>query len=349
MDIDPDKTTFIPFVNDAVDYDAILIVSFGGPEGMDDVIPFMENVLRGRNIPRERIVEVSEHYRMFDGVSPINEQNRQLIAALEVELGEHGPVLPVYFGNRNWYPLLPDTLRQMREDGVKRALAFFTAMYSCWSGCRQYRENIYNAQQEVGEGAPVVDKIRMAYNHPLYIEASAERLQDAWDNIPDERKSAAHVIFSAHSIPMGMANKSAYVDQLMETCRLIGEMTGLEDWELVYQSRSGPPHQPWLEPDIVDHLDYLNSEGVKDVVVMPVGFISDHMEVIYDLDTEALQAAQEWDMSMVRAGTVGTHPKFIEMIRELIVERMSANPERRAIGLRPANHDICPPDCCLPR
>lgn len=347
--IDPDKTTYVPFDNEAVDYDAILIVSFGGPEGMDDVIPFMENVLRGRNIPRERILEVSEHYRMFDGVSPINEQNRQLIAALEKELAEHGPRLPVYFGNRNWHPLLPNTLRQMRDDGVKRALAFYTSMYSCWSGCRQYRENIFDAQQEVGDGAPIVDKIRMAYNHPLYIEASADRLQDAWDQIPKERQADARLVFTAHSIPLAMAEKSAYVAQLMETCRLIGEMAGLEDWDLVYQSRSGPPHQPWLEPDIVDHLEALHEKGVEDVVVMPVGFISDHMEVMYDLDTEALQATQEWAMNMVRVGTVGTHPKFIEMIRELIVERMTANPERRAIGVRPANHDICPPDCCLPR
>jgi ferrochelatase len=349
MMIDPDKTTYIPFDNEAVDYDAILIVSFGGPEGMEDVIPFMENVLRGRNIPRERIIEVSEHYRMFDGVSPINEQNRRLIAALEKELNNHGPRLPIYFGNRNWHPLLPDTLRQMRDDGVQRALAFFTSMYSCWSGCRQYRENIFNAQREVGDDAPIVDKMRMAYNHPLYIEANADRLQEAWQEISDERKSEARLVFTAHSIPMAMANQSAYVAQLEETCRLIGDMLGLEDWELVYQSRSGPPHQPWLEPDIVDHLEALNDEGVKDVVVMPIGFISDHMEVMYDLDTEAQQATQEWGMNMVRAGTVGTHPKFIEMIRELIVERMSADPERRAIGLRPANHDTCPPDCCLPR
>ena len=347
--IDPDKIIYVPFENGAVDYDAILIVSFGGPEGMDDVIPFMENVLRGRNIPRERIIEVSEHYRMFDGVSPINEQNRQLIAALEQELAVHGPRLPIYFGNRNWHPLLPNTLRQMRDDGVKRALAFYTSMYSCWSGCRQYRENVFDAQQEVGDGAPVVDKIRMAYNHPLYIEASAERVHDAWNQIPQDRQANARLVFTAHSIPLAMAEKSAYVAQLMETCRLIGERIGLEDWKLVYQSRSGSPHQPWLEPDIVDHLEALHEEGVKDVVVMPVGFISDHMEVMYDLDTEALQATQEWGMNMVRAGTVGTHPKFIEMIRELIVERMTANPERRAIGLRPPNHDICPPDCCLQR
>jgi ferrochelatase len=338
-----------PFDDEAVEYDALLIVSFGGPEGMDDVIPFMENVTSGRNIPRARLEQVSQHYRLFDGVSPINEQNRQLITALETYLAEHGPNLPVYWGNRNWHPLLLDTLRQMKADGVKRALAFYTAMYSCYSGCRQYRENIADAQAEVGDGAPVVDKIRMAYNHSLYISATADRLQNALAQIPDERRDRMRLVFTAHSIPLGMAHNSAYVAQIKETCRLVAAEVGIADWDLVYQSRSGPPQQPWLEPDICDHLGALHNEGVQDVVNMPVGFISDHMEVIYDLDTEARQVAQDLGINFVRAATVGTHPQFIQMIHDLIIERMTANPERLAIGLRPANHDFCPPNCCLAR
>lgn len=338
-----------PFAEEAAEYDALLIVSFGGPEGMEDVIPFMENVTRGRNIPRNRLEEVSQHYKLFNGVSPINEQNRKLITALEEYLAENGPDLPIYFGNRNWHPLLPDTLRQMKEDGVQRALAFFTSMYSCYSGCRQYRENIADARAAVGDGAPIVDKIRMAYNHPLYISATADRLKDALNQIHDARRDAARLVFTAHSIPLGMANNSAYVAQIKETCRLVAAEVGISEWDLVYQSRSGPPHQPWLEPDICDHLEALHNDGIEDVVNMPVGFISDHMEVMYDLDTEALQVAQELGMNFVRAATVGTHPQFIQMIRDLIVERMTANPERPAAGLRPANHDFCPPNCCLPR
>lgn len=334
-----------PFQDEAVDYDALLVVSFGGPEGMADVIPFMENVTRGRNIPRHRLEEVSEHYKLFDGVSPINAQNRALITALEEELAAHDIQLPIYWGNRNWHPLLPDTLRQMRDDGIQRALAFFTSMYSCYSGCRQYRENIADAQATVGEGAPHVDKIRMAYNHPLFIEANADRLRDALAELP----SVERVIFTAHSIPLAMAHNSAYVAQLEETSRLVAEATGVDEWDLVYQSRSGPPHQPWLEPDICDHLTTLHAEGINAVAVMPIGFVSDHMEIIYDLDTEARQVTDELGMQMVRARTVGTHPQFVAMIRELVVERMTAHPVRRAVGLRPANHDFCPPNCCLPR
>lgn len=346
--IDPDPATYNPYDNSATEYDALLILSFGGPEGMDEVIPFMENVLRGRNIPRERIEEVSEHYKLFNGVSPINEQNRQLIAALETKFADEGLDLPVYWGNRNWHPLLPDTLRQMRDDGVERALVFFTSMYSSYSGCRQYRENIWDAQQEV-EDAPRIDRLRFGYNHPLYIEANTANLREAYSQFPEDRRESVRLVFTAHSIPSAMANNSAYVDQLQETARLIADDLGIESWDLVYQSRSGPPHQPWLEPDVVDFLEELHNDGVQDVILMPIGFISDHMEVLYDLDTEARQATDAWGMHMVRAATVGTHPKFIAMIYDLVVERMSADPQRAVIGLRPANHDICPPDCCLPR
>jgi len=328
-------------------YDAILIVSFGGPEGMDDVIPFLENVLHGRNVPRARLEEVAHHYTLFDGVSPINQQNRNLIAALQQELDAHGPQLPIYWGNRNWHPFLTDTMQQMADDGVQRALAFFTSMYSCYSGCRQYREDLYRAREAVGESAPAVDKIRMAYNHPLFIDANADCVRTVLEQIPAERRSATQIVFTAHSLPLAMARNSRYEAQLRETSDLVAKALGHENWTLVYQSRSGPPHQPWLEPDVCDYLEEQHAQGVTDVVVAPVGFISDHMEVIYDLDTEAKELADEMGLNMVRAASVGTHPSFIRMIRELIVERMVDRPERRAIGRYPANHDVCPATCCL--
>lgn len=329
-------------------YDALLLLSFGGPEGMDDVMPFLENVLRGRNVPHERMLEVAHHYEQFNGVSPINAQNRELIAALESELDAHHITLPIYFGNRNWHPFLTDTMQQMVDDGVQRALVFFTSIYSSYSGCRQYRENLYSAAQQLERGdAPHIEKIRMAYNHPLFIEANADRVTDALAQIPAERRSKAQVVFTAHSIPTVMAQNCRYVDQLLETGRLVAEAVGCESWQLVYQSRSGPPQVPWLEPDICDHLQELHSRGVQDVVVCPIGFISDHMEVIYDLDTEAQQLCGELGLNMVRAGTAGTHPAFVRMLRELIEERIEPNRAQRAIGRFPASHDLCPANCCL--
>lgn len=333
-------------------YDAILVVSFGGPEGMDDVIPFLENVLRGRNVPRERMIEVSHHYEQFGGVSPINAQNRALIAALEADMKAAGIDLPVYFGNRNWHPMLADTMRQMKEDGIKRALCFFTSMFSCYSGCRQYRENLYTAQIDVGDGAPEVDKIRMAYNHPGFIEANVDNLEKAFLQIAEENRPKSHVIFTAHSIPMAMANNSHYVRQLTEASRLVAEKLAerghsFAEWKLVYQSRSGAPHIPWLEPDICDYLEALGGQGVTDVAVLPIGFISDHMEVMYDLDDEAQEASGNAGMKMVRAASVGTHPAFVRMIRDLIVERMTPGAKRPIIGNYAANHDVCPVGCCL--
>ena len=328
-------------------YDALLIVSFGGPEGIDEVMPFLENVLRGKNVPPERMRAVAHHYELFGGVSPINEQNRQLIDALKAELEAHGPQLPIYWGNRNWHPLLADAIRQMRDDGIKRALAFVTSAYSSYSGCRQYREDIGRAQAEAGAAALVIDKLRAFYNHPGFVEPNVENVQDALAQIPEERRDAAPIAFTAHSIPMAMAEHCAYQAQLLETCRLVAEGVGHEHWQLVFQSRSGPPAQAWLEPDICDHLRNLRAAGVSDVVVAPVGFVSDHMEVIYDLDTEARQLAEEIGINLVRAATVGTHPKFISMIRELILERMTNDPERRALGTRGPSHDVCPADCCL--
>jgi ferrochelatase len=329
-------------------YDAVLIVSFGGPDGPDDVIPFLENVLRGRDVPRERMLEVAEHYQHFGGKSPINEQNRRLIAALERELAEHGPRLPVYWGNRNWHPLLTDTLRKMSAGGVRRALAFVTSAFSSYSGCRQYREDIARAQQEVGPAAPQVDKLRVYFNHPGFIEPMIERTRDALAQLPAERRNDALLLFTAHSIPQAMAEGCRYEAQLREACRLVGTGVGRDDWQLVYQSRSGPPRQPWLEPDIRDFLrEQQAKQPIQDVVVVPMGFISDHLEVLYDLDTEARDLCDELGIRMVRAATVGTHPRFVRMIRELIEERLSDAPHRLALGTLGPKEDVCPDDCCL--
>lgn len=326
-------------------YDALLVVSFGGPEGMDDVMPFLENVVRGRNVPRERLLGVAHHYEMFGGVSPINQQNRNLIAALKEELRANGPELPIYWGNRNWHPMLPDTLREMARDGVKNALAFVTSAYSSYSSCRQYRQNIADAQAEVGPGgnAPNVEKLRAFYNHPLFIEANLDRIRSAFSQL---RGVVDHLAFTAHSIPESMAANCDYVAQLNETARLIAETLGVENWKVVYQSRSGSPSQPWLGPDICDHLKQLKSDGITNVVIAPIGFVSDHMEVVYDLDVEAQSVAQELGLNVVRSATAGTHPLFVKMIRELILERVD-NAPARFVGSRGPAHSVCPVDCCV--
>ena len=328
-------------------YDAILIVSFGGPEGMDDVMPFLANVLRGRNVPESRMREVAHHYELFGGVSPINGQNRRLIAALEEGLEREGPRLPVYWGNRNWHPLLADTLRRMRDDRIGSALALVTSAYSSYSGCRQYREAIERARETIGPGAPRVEKLRAFYNHPGFVGPNVENLRAALAQVPEQRRAAARVAFTAHSIPAAMAAGCDYERQLLETCRLVAEGAGGANWRLVFQSRSGPPTQAWLEPDICDHLRALHEEGVTDVVVAPVGFISDHMEVLYDLDVEARQVAVEIGINVIRAATVGAHPHFVRMIRELVVERLEPSAPRRALGAFGPSHDVCPADCCL--
>jgi len=327
-------------------YDAILIVSFGGPEGMDDVMPFLENVLRGRNVPRERMLGVAKHYELFGGVSPINEQNRRLITALEETLKAKGPHLPIYFGNRNWHPMLADTLRQMSADEVKNALAFVTSAYSSYSSCRQYLEDIERARETVGPGAPRVEKLRAFYNHPGFIAANVANVRAALEQIPEERRAEAQVLFTAHSIPESMAQNCDYEGQLKETSSLIANTAGIEKWRLVFQSRSGSPAQPWLGPDVCDALRELRAEGVKDVVVAPVGFVSDHMEIVYDLDTEAMTLCRELGLNMVRAATAGTHPAFIEMIRELIMERIDAATPRRYLGTNGPRDEVCPPGCC---
>ena len=327
-------------------YDAVLLVSFGGPDGPDDVMPFLENVLRGRNVPRERMLEVAEHYQHFGGKSPINEQNRALLDAVRGELDARGPHLPIYWGNRNWHPLLTDTLREMADAGVKRALAFVTSAYSSYSGCRQYRENIAAACAALGDRAPQVDKIRVFFNHPGFVGPMAARVRQALDRFPEPSRPQVPVLFTAHSIPMSMAEGCRYVKQLTEASQLVAEQAGANRWELVYQSRSGPPTQPWLAPDVCDRIRELHAAGTRQVVIAPIGFISDHMEVLYDLDTEAAALCSELGIAMVRADTVGTDPAFVAMVRDLIAERHFAEPDRVAIGSLPASHDVCPLDCC---
>lgn len=328
-----------------VSYDAILLVSFGGPEAMSDVMPFLENVLKGRNVPRERMLEVARHYELFGGVSPINEENRKLISALERELKTNGPNLPIYFGNRNWHPMLRDTLTRMRDEGVKHALAFVTSAYSSYSSCRQYLEDIERARALVSD-APRIDKLRVFYNHPGFIEANVANVRTALERLPEPRRADAHLVFTAHSIPETMARNCEYEDQLTETGRLITAELAIEEWQLVFQSRSGPPGQPWLGPDVCDYLSELSRRGVVDVVIAPIGFVCDHMEVIYDLDLEARQLCEQIGLNMQRAATVGTQPAFVRMIRELIRERLDPSVARRFLGDRRPAPDLCKSDCC---
>jgi ferrochelatase len=342
----------------AAGYDALLVVSFGGPEGRDDVLPFLENVLRGKNVPPERVREVAAHYDHFGGVSPLNAQCRALVAALGQEFDRHGPRmasassgapprgLPVYWGNRHWHPMLAETLRRMADDGVRRALAFVTSAYGSRSGCRQYLDDIARARAEVGDRAPQIDKLRHFYNHPGFVEPLVELVAAAFERVPEARRAVARLVFTAHSIPRALAATSDYEAEVRETAALVAFALGRPQWSLVYQSRSGPPSQPWLDPDIGDHLRALAAEGVKDVVVAPIGFTSDHMEVLYDLDLEAKSRAIELGLNMVRAATVGRHPRFVRMVRELVEERLSDAPVRLHLGTRGPAPDVCPPDCC---
>jgi ferrochelatase len=327
-------------------YDALIVVSFGGPEGRDDVLPFLENVLRGRNVPRERVQEVAAHYEHFGGVSPLNAQCRSLVEALREEFGRHGHRLPVYWGNRHWHPMLAETLGRMAGDGVRRALAFVTSAYGSFSGCRQYLDDIARARAEVGDRAPEVDKLRLFYNHPGFVEPLVENVADALGRVSESRRAAARLVFTAHSIPRALAATSDYEAELRETASLVAFPLGRREWSLAYQSRSGPPAQPWLAPDIVDHLRSLAAAGVGDVVVAPIGFTSDHMEVLYDLDLDAKSRAIELGLNMVRAATVGTHPRFVRMVRELVEERLSDSPVRLHLGTRGPAPDGCPPGCC---
>lgn len=328
-------------------YDALLLLSFGGPEQPADVLPFLENVTRGRNIPRERLLQVAEHYHHFGGRSPINDQNRRLIADLRRELADHGLRLPLYWGNRNWHPFLADTLRQMAADGVRQSLAFVTSAFGSYSGCRQYLNDIERARAAVGAAAPRIDKLRTFGNHPGFIAAQTEQVRHALDQLPPEQRADASLLFTAHSVPQAMADASPYVAQLRDACALVAQAVGRANWDLVYQSRSGPPTQPWLEPDVLDVLRSRHSvDNRAPVVLVPIGFLSDHMEVLYDLDTEARTLCDALPLPMVRAGTVATRPEFVTMIRELITERLAPGAPRRALGLLGPSADVCPADCC---
>lgn len=321
-------------------YDAVVIVSFGGPEGPDDVMPFLRNVTAGRGVPDERLAEVAEQYMMFDGVSPLPAHDRALVDAVRADFAEHGLDIPVYLGNRNWAPYLADTVRQMKDDGVERALAFATSAFSSYSGCRQYREDIERARFDVGPGAPEIHKIRVFHDHPGFIEPMVERVGDALERLPNGR-----LVFTAHSIPMAMATTSDYVDQLRWVCGVLADRHGRSDWDLVWQSRSGPPQVPWLEPDICDHLRTLADDGGDEVVIVPVGFVADHQEVRFDLDTQALEVATEVGIALERAGTVGLHPTYVAMIRELVEERRSGS---TPLSLSPngPRQDVCGVGCC---
>ncbi|HET7291044.1 MAG TPA: ferrochelatase [Vicinamibacteria bacterium] len=324
-------------------FDALLVLSFGGPEKPEDVEPFLDNVLRGRHVPDERRKEVAGHYLAFQGRSPLNDQNRALVEALRAELEANAIRLPVYWGNRNWRPFLADTLREMARDGVRRSLAFVTSTFSSYSGCRQYLEDIAAARALLGASAPEVEKLRGLFNHPGFVEACADRLRAARaDAGPD-----APVLFTAHSLPAAMAATCAYEEQFLETAGLVAGAAGTSRWSLAYQSRSGPPSQPWLEPGVDEELRRLAREGARAVVVSPIGFLSDHMEVVYDLDTAARATAESAGLRLVRAGTAGTHPGLVAAVRELVQERTHGAP-RRSLGRLPPLPDACPDDCCPP-
>lgn len=329
-------------------YDAVLIVSFGGPEGPEDVLPFLDHVLRGRDVPHERKLAVAERYYRFGGVSPVNQQNRELADAIRGELDQAKLGLPVYWGNRNWHPMLVDTLRRMRADGIQHALAFFTSAYSSHSTCRQYLDAIAAARESVGAAAPQVSKMRAYFNHPRFVEAWCARTQTALEQLGTHDRSALHILFTAHSLPVAMAERSGYVRQLKELAALLVSRLALEavPWQLVYQSRSGPPHQPWLEPDVCKAIAELGEAGqAARVLLVPIGFLSDHMEVLYDLDIEAAAAAREAGIELVRATTAGTHPRLIAMVRELVEERVRPLTERPVVGRMGPAPDECPGEC----
>ena len=329
-------------------YDAFLLVSFGGPEGPADVIPFLQNVTAGRNVPLDRLEQVAQHYYRFGGVSPINQQCRELITAVQKDFAARGVALPVYWGNRNWDPLLTRTLAEMADAGVGRALAFVTSPYSSYSSCRQYLGDIEAARQQAGPGAPQVDKIRQYFNHPGFIASFAAAAAQAAESL---RGDDFDLIFTAHSVPVSMAEASgaaggAYQAQLAEAARLVAAEIGYQrPWHLAFSSRSGPPSQPWLEPDINDLLAERAAAGSRAVLIVPIGFVSDHMEVKFDLDVEAAQTADRLGLKFARAATPGTDHRFVSMITDLVCERLDGMAPL-TLGSLGAGPDSCPAGCC---
>ncbi len=329
--------------------DALLVVSFGAPEHPDDVLPFLRRVVAGRNVPQKRLEEMAEHYYRFGGVSPLGGQIRALLAEVVAELNRYGPPLAVYWGNRNWHPLLADTVRQMAADGIRRALAFVTSAFGSYPSCRQYSEDIEQARQAAGTGAPQIEKLRLFFNHPGFIAAVAQRVEEALGELPVEHRAEAEIVYTAHSIPVAWARQSPYERQLMEACRLVSERLERDNWRLVYQSRSGPPSQPWLGPDIEDHLRQVAQQQRRPaLVVVPIGFFCEHMETAYDLDVAAAELCDRLGLTMVRAATPAAHPHIVRMIRQLIVERTDPHTERAALGSLGPSPDVCPSDCCPP-
>jgi protoporphyrin/coproporphyrin ferrochelatase len=340
---------------DVSPYDAVLLVSFGGPERPEDVVPFLENVTRGRGIPRERLEEVGEHYLLLGGRSPINDLNRTLLEEIRADLAGHDIDVPVYWGNRNWEPYLGDTVARMKAEGVTRAACFVTSAYASYSSCRQYRENLASAVAQAGEGGPRLDRLRSYYNHPGFLEPVVDVVAEAVGERP-----GARLVFVTHSIPASMNDASgprggAYLAQHRTAAAYVADrvatVTGRESaHDLVFCSRSGPPHVPWLEPDVNDHLEKLAGDGARSVVLVPIGFVSDHMEVVYDLDTEALATAERLGLDAVRVPTSGTDARFVAMVRELLVERAAVERgervERVAVGGDPACWDLCAAGCC---
>ncbi|MBP2478277.1 ferrochelatase [Crossiella equi] len=336
-------------------FDALLFLSFGGPEGPEDVRPFLENVTRGRGVPPERLDEVAQHYLHFGGVSPINRLNLAVIDAVKAELARQGMDLPVYFGNRNWHPMVERATADMVADGVRSALVFPTSAYGGYSACRQYDEDILRARAAVPE-APELVKLRQFFDHPLFIDSVVDAVRAAWQGQPED----ARLVFTAHSVPTA-ADEAAgppeeggkrYSGQVAEAARLVAERLGVTEYDVVWQSRSGPPQVPWLEPDIVDHLDVLHDKGVRAVVVSPIGFVSDHLEVIWDLDAEAKDRAEELGMGFARAATPGPDPRFAEMVVELIREHTHGVPARKLSAFPSAgctrNGAPCAVKCCEP-
>jgi len=341
-------------------FDALLVLSFGGPDAPDEVLPFLENVTAGRGVPRERLAEAAGHYAHFGGASPINAQNRALIAAVEADLADRGVGLPLYWGNRNWRPYLADTVRRMADDGIARAAVLVTSAYASYSGCAQYHENLLAARAEVGDRAPVFDKLRHFFNHPGFVEPLVDHVRAALADLPERVRDGARLVMVTHSVPTTTARTAGpgggeYVAQHRECARLVAEgvaaATGREhDWDLVYSSRSGPPQVPWLEPDVNDHLVALGEAGVPAAVLVPIGFLSDHMEVVYDLDVEAAATAERIGLPIARAATTGADPRFAAAVTDLLLERAATlrgdDVSRCALGALGAAHDLCPVGCC---
>lgn len=339
--------------------DALLLLSFGGPEGPDDVRPFLENVTRGRGVPPERLDEVAQHYLHFGGVSPINRLNRDIIDAVRAELTRAGIELPIYFGNRNWHPMVADTVRAMTDDGVRTALVFPTSAYGGYSACRQYDEDITGARDAV-PNAPDLVKLRQFFDHPLFVDSVVDAVRAAFAELPDDVRSDARLVFTAHSVPES-ADAAAgppsdgghrYSRQIAEAARLVAQRLDVAEYDVVYQSRSGPPSIPWLAPDIVDHVEALHAKGVPAIVVSPIGFVSDHLEVVWDLDNEARERARELGMAFARAATPGTDPRFATLVVELVREHVENAAVRKLSDFTAAGCTVngapCALQCCEP-